>query len=229
MTGEECDRCACSSDSARVQRTALLACTAAHDLANALMVVSAHCAKLREQPLPGPARSHVDLIDEAAARAAGLLRRLLRPAEASAAPTVVELDAALRGFEASLRDAAAPAALELGLGAAGARVRLDPVELQRALLNLAQNGGAAAGAGGRVRVRSRLEPLAAVVTVEDDGPGLAPEVAARTFQPFCTGRPDGVGLGLLAARLIAEAAGGELRHASGERGGAVFELRLPLA
>jgi two-component system sensor histidine kinase FlrB len=69
----------------------------------------------------------------------------------------------------------------------------------------------------------------AVVAVEDDGPGLAPEVLPRVFDPFFTTRSEGTGLGLAISRRIAEAHGGDLVAENHERGGARFVLSVPLS
>ena len=63
--------------------------------------------------------------------------------------------------------------------------------------------------------------------VEDNGPGVAPAVAARLFDPFVSTRPEGTGLGLAIARTLAEHLGGELALDPGPGVGARFVLRLP--
>jgi two-component system, NtrC family, sensor histidine kinase HydH len=68
-------------------------------------------------------------------------------------------------------------------------------------------------------------------TVADSGPGIAPELRDRLFEPFVTGRADGIGLGLAIARELSEAHGGRLvlldpGGATPGRG-AVFSLELP--
>ncbi|HTM29914.1 MAG TPA: ATP-binding protein, partial [Vicinamibacterales bacterium] len=65
-----------------------------------------------------------------------------------------------------------------------------------------------------------------VVRVIDNGPGVAPSVRRRLFEPFVTGRSNGVGIGLALARRIARAHGGELREVT-RPGGTCFELTLP--
>jgi signal transduction histidine kinase len=70
-----------------------------------------------------------------------------------------------------------------------------------------------------------------ILTVEDTGAGVPPEVAERLFEPFVTGRADGTGLGLAIARELTDAHGGQLvlrsRGGGNAGSGAVFALALP--
>jgi two-component system sensor kinase FixL len=64
-------------------------------------------------------------------------------------------------------------------------------------------------------------------TVADTGPGIAPELADRLFQPFVTTKKTGMGLGLSICREIIEAHHGHLTAAPRAGGGTVFRLTLP--
>jgi signal transduction histidine kinase len=87
---------------------------------------------------------------------------------------------------------------------------VDEPSLRAALLNLAWNALEAAGPGGRVDFRLRVESDTIVLEVGDDGPGPPPRLAPAIFDPFVTGKPEGVGLGLALARRVAETHRGEL-------------------
>jgi CheY-like chemotaxis protein len=100
----------------------------------------------------------------------------------------------------------------------------------RAAANLLRNAGRHA----RSRVLVSLAPSAdgtgAVMTVEDDGPGIPEAFGDRLFEPFERGVPGGHGLGLSFSLWAAERFGGTLRFegASPELGGACFRFHLPL-
>ena len=67
------------------------------------------------------------------------------------------------------------------------------------------------------------------VRVCDQGPGIAPESAARLFQSFYTTKSDGLGLGLKICRTIVEAHRGRLEFENLAAGGAQFSVYLPIA
>lgn len=100
--------------------------------------------------------------------------------------------------------------------------------LHQALLNLIINAMDAAGDGGHVIVRAELEADAAVLHVEDNGPGIPEDVRATLFEPFVTTKVNGTGLGLATVRSTVEVHGGEVACADALERGAIFTIRLPL-
>lgn len=109
-------------------------------------------------------------------------------------------------------------------------VRGDRQKLTQVLVNLVRNALHAAGAGGTVEVSARARPAGDVVlAVEDDGPGVRPDIKARLFQPFTSAkREHGLGLGLYMARLIVASHHGTIDLADTPRG-ARFEVTLAAA
>lgn len=103
----------------------------------------------------------------------------------------------------------------------------DPAQLGHLFLNVLTNALEAAGPGGWVEVRwGALESGAiAFVEVRDSGPGPDPDVAARLFEPFVTGKREGVGLGLAVARQVVQAHGGAIRW-SREKDCTCFRIEL---
>ncbi|MCS7270671.1 MAG: HAMP domain-containing histidine kinase [Gemmataceae bacterium] len=86
----------------------------------------------------------------------------------------------------------------------------DPEQLHQAVANLLTNALEAAGEGGWVRLQCRYEPPTVILEVCDSGPGPPPQLAERLFDPFVTGKPEGIGLGLAVAKRLIEAHGGSL-------------------
>jgi signal transduction histidine kinase len=113
-------------------------------------------------------------------------------------------------------------------------VRGDRDRLRQLLLNLLSNAAKYTVAGDEIQVHAAAEDGAVAVSVEDHGPGIAPEEQRLVFEKFgrvnLGGRSKpGAGLGLFIARSIAEAHGGTLSVRSDAGAGATFTFRLPLA
>jgi signal transduction histidine kinase len=110
----------------------------------------------------------------------------------------------------------------------GLTVLADRDLLAQVVVNLVQNAEEARPGAGLVTVRVRRREGAAVVEVEDQGPGIAAEVRDRLFEPYATTRPHGTGLGLAIAQRITHEHGGTLEALDAPGGGALFRLTLPL-
>ncbi len=67
------------------------------------------------------------------------------------------------------------------------------------------------------------------ISVRDNGSGVHPSVMSRMFDPFCSTKPTGTGLGLPISRTIVRAHGGVLEHVPNRPSGACFNVRLPAA
>jgi signal transduction histidine kinase len=108
----------------------------------------------------------------------------------------------------------------------------DRVQLQQVLLNLLVNATEAMS-GMRECARELLISTAksnsdhVLVTVQDTGPGLAPEGLDRLFEAFYTTKPNGLGMGLSICRSIVEAHQGRLWATANKPQGAVFQFTLP--
>jgi two-component system sensor kinase FixL len=108
-------------------------------------------------------------------------------------------------------------------------VVVDAVQIQQVVLNLVRNAvEAMENFDPRVlTIATRAVGDTVEASVADTGPGLAPELAGRLFQPFVTTKKTGMGLGLSICREIVEAHHGRLIAASLPSGGMVFRLALP--
>jgi two-component system sensor kinase FixL len=108
-------------------------------------------------------------------------------------------------------------------------VPVDKVQIQQVLLNLVRNAIEAMAEVEKreLTISSDTVPDGLRITVQDSGPGLAPQVAARLFQPFVTTKADGMGIGLKICQSIIEGHGGTIVAQPGNPG-AVFVIHLPL-
>jgi len=112
----------------------------------------------------------------------------------------------------------------------------DPVRLSQILANLLNNAARYTEAGGEVHIQARREDGSALISVRDNGIGIAPDAIARIFEMFNRGTqagrsPEGgLGVGLALARKLAEMHGGSVTaHSDGPARGSEFVVRIPLA
>ena len=109
-------------------------------------------------------------------------------------------------------------------------VRFEPRRLSRVFFNLVGNATDVMLDGGRIFLRFKFDENEITTEIEDTGPGIAPEVADKIFQPFAThGKAHGTGLGLSICKKIVEDHGGEISVRSEAGRGAIFCFTLPLA
>jgi len=104
-------------------------------------------------------------------------------------------------------------------------------QVKQALLNLVFNAIDALCEGGESgEVTLSVEPSASrvVLRVQDEGPGLSPEIAKLAFELNFTTKPGGTGIGLPVARSLIEANGGRLELKAGAPAGATVEITLPV-
>ena len=108
-------------------------------------------------------------------------------------------------------------------------VSADRGKLRQLLVNLLLNGAEASEPGGRVTLTVTVGGARLRFAVKDEGRGIPRHLLDRIFDPFFTGKPKGLGLGLTICHRIAEMHGGELSVASeGPGRGATFTFLLPL-
>jgi two-component system sensor kinase FixL len=218
-----------------------MASTLAHELNQPLAAATGYLNGM-QRLLDAPASADLDLLRDAARRAAEQTRR------------AGEIIRRLRGFvtqgkgERALEDMAEVVREAAALGLIGAKeagvhasfalheapvqASVDRIQIQQVLVNLIRNAIEAMAAVKHRRLVLAM-PEAAGGTVEvavaDTGPGISPEVATRLFQPFNSSKTHGMGLGLSISRTIIEAHGGRLWSEANPGGGTIFRFSLPAA
>lgn len=212
---------------------------ASHQLRTPLAVIRTQLTLAQRAADAQAARSAVAKGDAALADAERILAQLLLLARVDAAaghPMVAPLDAhaLARDLTGEMIPRAAGAGIDLGYDGQPVVVRAEPVLLAEALKNLIDNALAYAGRGAEVTVRVARQDGTAVISVEDDGPGIAAPAMDQLTSRFTRGasaeaRPGGSGLGLSIVTEIAQLFGGTLRLRAGAQGrGLRAELHLPV-
>jgi two-component system nitrogen regulation sensor histidine kinase NtrY len=143
-----------------------------------------------------------------------------------------DLGPALQGIAEDVAGAGATARVEVELVDDEVPVEIDAMMLKRCIDNLVRNSFQAieehGPEGGRVVVRVGRRDGWAILEVEDEGPGLTDEQAARVFDPYYTTTSAGTGLGLAIVKKVVLEHEGAIEVDRGELGGALFRIRLPL-
>ncbi len=104
---------------------------------------------------------------------------------------------------------------------------VDPHGLQQVVLNLLNNAAEAMGGVGRIDLSAEVAGGNVVLRIEDEGPGIPPEVQDQVFEPFFSTRARGTGLGLSISARIVRRLGGILTLERSSPGGTVFAVELP--
>lgn len=227
---------------ARLATMGEMAAGVAHELNQPLTAITTYaraCERYLDLPQPHLAdmREAVREISAEGLRAGEIIRRLRqlvgdnRPDRAPTDMNVLvdELRVALLA-DARLYDTR----LKIGMTPNLPRVNVDAVQIQQVIVNLVRNALEAlaevpAGTREINLTTARTTDGDVEVLIADNGPGIAPEVAHRLFEPFATTKETGTGLGLAMSRTILQSHGGTIGTRSAAPRGAIFFARLPAA
>jgi len=216
----------------RLQVVAQLTSMMAHEVRNPLQSLALLCALARTEADAARRDELLAKIEGEILQLEGVVQRILRssgPLQVRREPAdlVVVVQAAVAVAEAEARARRVQLLVHLP-GRLPAVV--DASLVRRAIENLVLNAVhfAAEKPPGQVTVALRPRARAAVLVVEDDGPGVPPGDREAVFQPFVSRKPGGTGLGLALVSQVIRAHGGTIRVDESPLGGARFEAVLPL-
>lgn len=218
--------------------------TVSHELRSPLTAIK-NAISILTRPQAGPLTEvqarYVGVLAEQAGRLNRLVDDLLDLQQLETGTLSVVLDAgdvrgvvqeAARGFALVLE--AKRIQLELSIDAAPLWARFDRDRLTQVIINLLANAAKFTPEGGRVTLRAAAQSGTVTLAVLDNGPGIAPDDAARIFEKFVRldsgqgGRVEGTGLGLAICKKIVEVGhGGRIWVESTPGAGAAFFVALP--
>nr|WP_133498721.1 PAS domain-containing sensor histidine kinase [Lysobacter terrigena] len=216
----------------------------AHDFNNLLTVITNSLDLIAvDSSDPQRVRRLIAGAQRAAERGSLLTRQLLAYSRRQTLrPETHDLNALIYGAESVLRRGVGEnVEIELSLGRDLGEVHIDAPEFEAALLNLVVNARDAMPDGGRITIRSREHTQReregrrtagryVVVTVEDTGTGMSPEVIEHAMEPFFTTKEvgKGSGLGLSQVYGFAVQSGGDVTIDSTQGGGTTISFYLPV-
>ncbi len=220
----------------------------AHDFNNMLAIVIGSVDMARRRLARGDTNiaKYLDGALEGANRGAALTRRLLAFSRQQALePAIIDLNALVQDMAELLRRTIGEQIeLESVLGGGLWRARVDPGQLESAILNLAVNARDAMPSGGKLTIETlnasldddyaahHVDVVAGqyvLVAVSDTGAGMTQDVIARAFDPFFTTKPvdRGTGLGLSQVYGFVKQSGGHVKIYSEPGQGTVVKIYLP--
>lgn len=198
----------------------------AHELKNPLTPIRFAVASLRRSSQPEQ-RDAIEVLDTESARLEAMAKSFAQFGRLPEGPTAtVDLLELARETARTTMPATMTVRID---GGHGVLVLGQHDALQRALSNVMLNAADATAGTGTVEVTARVVGGEAVLSVKDDGVGIAAEQLPRIFDPYVTQKTGGTGLGLAIVKQTVVAHGGRVEAVSAPGEGTEIRLRFPLA
>lgn len=215
-----------------------MAASIAHELNQPLTAVVTHAYACREWLSAEPANiekasATAEKIVQESTRASAVVKRVraLFSNEAQVRE-LVDINRLIQELVRLLRDETIRRSVSIRLLLARdlPKLEMDPVQIQQVLLNLATNGMDAMTRGPgphELTIQSeKCSDSEILIAVEDQGPGITPDIADRIFEPFFSTKAEGTGMGLAICRSIVETHNGRLWATNSAKGGAIFRFTV---
>lgn len=207
----------------------------AHEFRNGLATIHGYSRLLQLDELPPAFRPYVEGIRDETESLREVVTNFLnfaRPTQLTVCP--VDLGAIAERAAEDVRGEARARGGEVTVGGEFPHIDGDEVLLRQAFSNLLRNAieaAAGTGAAPAVLIASSIDEPHGVarITVDDNGPGIAPAVRERIFQPFFTTKPNGTGLGLALVQKIIVTHNGLVSAGVAPTGGGRISITMPLA
>jgi signal transduction histidine kinase len=207
----------------------------AHEFRNGLATIHGYSRLLHLDELPAAFRPYVEGIRAETESLREVVTNFLnfaRPTQLTL--TAVDLGAIAERAADDLRTEARARGGEITVSGEFPTVEGDEVLLRQALSNVVRNGveaAVAAGVAPAVTISSSIDVPQGVahIVIDDNGPGIKPEIRERIFQPFFTTKGHGTGLGLALVQKIVVTHNGRVAAGSAAAGGGRIAITLPLA
>jgi signal transduction histidine kinase len=203
----------------------------AHEFRNGLATIHGYARLLDLKALPESFRPHVEAIrleTETLGEVVTNFLNFARPSQLTLTP--VDLRAIAERVADEVRNDARSQGGDVAVRGDFPEIEGDDVLLRQAFSNLARNAlEACSGASiaPEVLIEGRLESSHVRVTIDDNGPGIAPADRERIFRPFFTTKGRGTGLGLALVQKIIVTHNGRIHVSNNLRGGASIQVVLP--
>ena len=225
----------------RLSSVGTMASALAHELNQPLTVVTNYLEAARDL-LNSPDPETMDMVQEALNEAAkqsvraGQIVRKLRDyvsrgeIEKRPTPLVPLIGDAVALIQAEMSSANGQIAVSVEEGISD--IMADPIQIQQVIINLVRNALEAMEGQEQPKVEIRAATVSgglAMVTIEDNGPGIDREVADQLFKPLASSKSTGMGLGLSICKTIVEAHGGTIEAMPMETAGTRFVFTVELA
>jgi signal transduction histidine kinase len=210
-----------------------MAAAVAHGLQNPLASLRATAQLALRHPTAPSSREHLGFIVQEVDRLDRRISHLLSFSRAAPHhPLRESVTALVEGlippFTGLLRERRVE--FELDLPSEGAEVRMDPIQMEQALIEIVSNALDAMPNGGRLRIAVRSAIGGdVVIEIADSGDGIPEQVLPSVCEPFFTTRPEGTGLGLAIAKRYIEQNGGRLEISSRRGEGTTVRIHFRAA
>ena len=216
----------------RMERLGEMAACLAHQIRTPLSSATLYLSQLGHRSLDSDDRTRLQgKLNDSLSHMANLVSKILDVSRDRGVPANdISLQKLMLGFEDLITPQLDQVGgnLHLSLPNQDYLVRADLEDLSGVLVNIGMNAAQWAGKGTRLAVEVRTKAASSVeILIQDNGPGINPEVIDHIFDPFFTTRAAGNGLGLAVAANVVESLGGQIRAKNLDFGGAEFCIELP--